>query len=416
VGRRARVGTTATTFPVVAVALGSVLLLAAVLSVALLGDELRYPDERDYLRLARSLADDGRFAIRGEPTASRPPGYPFLLAPFVAIGVGTAPLRLVNFVCLAGTAYCVYRLVRLVAPPAYGYLAAAGVIIYPFSLYTAGTFYPQVPSALALVGSVLLLHRGIDRRSHRLASVALSGLLFGASILMVPNQAFLVLVVVAWIAFIRPHRRTAVLGVFLAATAVLPAAWTARNLVRFEEVVFISTNGGLNLLLGNSEDAGANSGVNVDISRYEARGRRLGEFERDRYYRDAALDWVRDNPGDALALYARKVANYFNFRNDLYVNEEASPLRDVIGAVSFLPLLALLAVRLALARRYPPCRLEGLVIGLYLSNAVFLALFFTRVRFRLPLDLLLIAGLCIFLARAAPEWRRLRATEALADA
>ena len=137
-------------------------------------------------------------------------------------------------------------------------------------------------------------------------------------------------------------------------------------------------------------------------------GRQLDEFERDRYYRDAAFDWVGDHPGAAATLYVRKVANYFNFRNDLYVDEEASPLKDLVSALSYLPLLALLAVRLAVVRRFPLSRLEALIVALYLSNALFLALFFTRVRFRLPLDLLLIAGLCVFAARALPEWRRQR--------
>jgi hypothetical protein len=369
---------------VVVVVLALVVVGAGLLSVALLGNELRYPDERDYLRLTHHLVEDGRFAIHTRPTASRPPGYPFLLAPFVALGVGTAPLRLVNFACLAGAAYAAFRLVRLVAPRNYAYGAAAGVVAYPFSLYTAGTFYPQVPSALALIAGVFFLYRGVEQGRRGLLSVGAGGLLLGVSVLMVPNHAFLVLIAAVWAA-----------------------------LVQFDEVVLISTNGGLNLLLGNSEDAGANSGVNVDIERYEAEGRRLDEFERDRYYRDAAIDWVQDNPGAAATLYLRKVANYFNFRNDLYVDEEASPLKDFVGAVSYLPLLAILAARLALVRRFPLTRLEGLIVALYLSNALFLAAFFTRVRFRLPLDLLLIAGLCVFAARAMPEWRRRRASGAV---
>ena len=399
---------------VVVVVLALVVVGAGLLSVALLGNELRYPDERDYLRLTHHLVEDGRFAIHTRPTASRPPGYPFLLAPFVALGVGTAPLRLVNFACLAGAAYAAFRLVRLVAPGNYAYAAAGGVVVYPFSLYTAGTFYPQVPSALALIAGVFFLYRGVEQGRRGLLSVGAGGLLLGVSVLMVPNHAFIVLIAAVWAAVVSDAgRRLVVVAVLLLGAAVLPATWTVRNLVQFDEVVLISTNGGLNLLLGNSEDAGANSGVNVDIERYEAEGRRLDEFERDRYYRDAAIDWVQDNPGAAATLYLRKVVNYFNFRNDLYVDEEASPLKDFVGAVSYLPLLAILAARLALVRRFPLTRLEGLIVALYLSNALFLAAFFTRVRFRLPLDLLLIAGLCVFAARAVPEWRRRRASGAV---
>jgi hypothetical protein len=58
--------------------------------------------------------------------------------------------------------------------------------------------------------------------------------------------------------------------------------------------------------------------------------------------------------------------------------------------VTYLPLLFLFVVRLALWRRRRPGELEKLLIWLYLGFAVFEAIFLSRVRYRVPLEALLI--------------------------
>src|SRR4051794_8621874 len=67
-----------------------------------LGNTLLYPDERDFFALATNLAHSGRFTIDGRtPTAYRAPGYPLLLAIFVAVGASVRLLRIVNVAALA---------------------------------------------------------------------------------------------------------------------------------------------------------------------------------------------------------------------------------------------------------------------------------------------------------------------------
>ena len=63
------------------------------------------------------------------------------------------------------------------------------------------------------------------------------------------------------------------------------------------------------------------------------------------------------------------------------------------------PLLALLVVRLMLIRRLPLTDLEVLFLSLYLAAGMAYAIFFTRIRYRLPFDWLLIALDAIFVAR-----------------
>jgi hypothetical protein len=68
-------------------------------------------------------------------------------------------------------------------------------------------------------------------------------------------------------------------------------------------------------------------------------------------------------------------------------------------------LTSILAVRLVLVRRDPLSSLEVLLLALYLGGAMAYALYFTRIRFRLPFDWLLVAVDALFLARVVARWR-----------
>lgn len=390
------------------VGLGVLTMVVGVAYSLSLGDELRYLDERWNFSIADNLLDGDGFSINGrDETTYRPPGYPVLILPFVALGAGAEVLRVVNFVALAATGGVVYLLVRQFARPAFGLLAAAATAFYPFSIYTAGTLYPQILATLPLVVAVWLLQREVGRPGRDGGTVrvlAVTGLLLGVSVMIVPNHLFLVLVMAAWTAWVLARAGRAVLVptvVLLAAALVLPVAWTVRNVATHDELFFISSNSGHVLLVGNSENTTANNGPSADITRYveEADARGYDEFERDRYYRSEAIDWITSHKAEAAGLYLRKLVNYFNASNDLYEQSEESPARDAIAYAAYLPVLALLVVRLALLRRVRPVPVERLVLLLYLSNALFMAIFFTRVRYRLPLDILLFAALAIFLGR-----------------
>jgi hypothetical protein len=174
----------------------------------------------------------------------------------------------------------------------------------------------------------------------------------------------------------------------------------------------VATNSGENFLLGNSENTTPDGGATVDISHYRAAAEPLGEVERDRFYRRQALDWMAENPGAALSLYLRKVLNYFNYRNVLVTDSESSRLRELVLMVSYWPVLLLGIGRLLYDRWVPLNRIELLLSGLYFSNALVSALFFTRIRFRIPFDFLLIALAASFVGRLIEAWRRAQSDDA----
>jgi 4-amino-4-deoxy-L-arabinose transferase-like glycosyltransferase len=85
-----------------------------------------------------------------------------------------------------------------------------------------------------------------------------------------------------------------------AVMAALLSPWMARNQGLFGRFVPISANAGANLWMGNNPDS---QGVYMALPA-EVRG--MDTAERDAYLGELAKEWMRENPGRALALALRK--------------------------------------------------------------------------------------------------------------
>lgn len=391
------------------IALAAVLLnLTGTLAYSVvLGETLRYLDERDYIALAGALAGGyGYSADLVGPTAYRPPGYPFLLWPVHLFSGGSVPaMRLVGVAALAGSVWLAYLLGRRAYSAAAGALAAVLLAGYPLLGYTATALYPQVPALFLVLLFLELTFRALSPGRRRWVPAVGAGLAAGLLILTVPSFGPTVSLVLAWLVWRRlrpdsrpPQSRRAVLStavVLLAAAVLAPGAWCVRNAVQLREFVLISTNNGVNLLLGNHPGAAVTEGAGGDLSAYRQyfAGRDPTEVELDRYFRDQAIGWITSHPADAALLYASKVAHTFSFRDELATGEQEDPVQDLVSALSFYPVLALAGVRLLLARRRPLSEVERLTVALVVVNVLLLAVFFTRLRLRMPLD-----GLIIVLA------------------
>jgi hypothetical protein len=351
-----------------------------------LGDTLRYPDERDYYALATNLTRSGIYALDGvHATAFRPPGYPFMLALLYAVVPSVIVMRMLNFVLLGVSIYLVRCIIRFHASPVAALAGSILVVLYPVLFYTAGTLYPQTLIATCLLGVLYVT----SMKHISTYGYALVGLLAGFLVLTVPNILPILLIIFGWIWYTKKPSRLQS-GFMLLWLLLIPGVWIWRNFQVFDAFVFVSSNGGYNLLLGNAEHTTPNSGVNTDISRYTAVGDKLDEIARDHYYQSQALEWIRHHKAEATQLYVFKLINHFNYRNELYTSSESSPLRDLVMLATYGSMLLLVSTRIVLAKLVPFSRFELLLLALYLAHALVSAIFFTRIRFRLPFDYLLI--------------------------
>jgi 4-amino-4-deoxy-L-arabinose transferase-like glycosyltransferase len=376
---------------------GFVMALSAIFTIAIAvhsGPQLRYGDEQAYRQMAVDLIHRHVYTTDGlRPSAYRPPGYAWFLLPAVFLGASNVALRILNAICLSGAQLFLFLLVRCIARESTAAIAVILTLAYPVLLYSATLLFPQtLGSALLLCGLWLLLRS----RSMTIAAGVVAGLVWGFLILTIPTFLVLAAVTIAAIGWRRRRARTGLVAA-VAVIGLLLSGWSYRNYRVFHTFVLVSTNGGVNLLLGNSEDATGNSRSDALPRHYAVVGHsQPNEAAADRYYSHEAKQWILQHPGQAARLYVEKLIHYFGFIDNLTTNDTSSQAvsqtgRMAIMVLTYGPLLFLFGLRLALCRKFPLASGEFLLAGLYLLNAAFASLFFTRIRFRLPLDWLLLA-------------------------
>ena len=252
-------------------------------------------------------------------------------------------MRIVNFALLSIIFLIVHKLLSIKTNELSSLIFLILIIIYPVIFYTAGTLYPQVLISFFIV---LILYLLFNNKDFSLSKSIFTGILFGLLALTSPILISTIFVIAVWIYFTMLRHKIKVLIIIFLVSLSVTAIWTVRNYIAFDHFVLISTNGGINLLLGNSEYTEPNSGINVNINKYEKAADHFNEVEQDHYYRNKALKFILHNKKHSIYLYFQKVLNYFNYKNELYVQSESSNLRNIIMLISYGILLLLFLTRL----------------------------------------------------------------------
>ncbi len=385
-------------------AIASVLILIVMLSGIMyslyLGDTLRFlPDEQDYYDLATNIAKSFSYSLDNiNPTAYRPPGYPLFLSFPRYFGGGVIILRILNFFILGFGIYLIYKILRREHSGIAGLIGVVLIIGYPVMFFTSGTLYPQILASVLFL-LIIYIYTG---EPDKVWIYALCGLLFGFLIITVPTFIFTLLLFPVWLG--RKNKQLMGYLTMIGIALIILGAWGIRNYKQFNEFVFISTNSGENLLLGNSENTTPSGGRTIDISKYSSIAETYNEVERDQYYRSKALEYIKDNPIRTAQIYVLKVLNYFNFRNELVTESEESQIRDAVVLLTYGFLLITFILRLAMVRTIKMSYFERNMTIIYIASALFSAIFFTRIRFRIPYDYLLIMVVALFLAKLVDRY------------
>lgn len=250
--------------------------------------------------------------------AHYPVGYPALVGlGYALFGAHAVVAMFLNAVVGALGVGAVHRIALrfgVVRAARVGGLLAAfdpGLVFYTPALMTEGF----VASLLAIAGAVALWAGGALARGRWLSSVVVLGLVFGACTLVRP-QCLVLAPLFGLFAVPADASRTlrATAGALTTAIAVLCCApWTARNCARMERCVFVSANGGWNLLIGTARQGGG-AWVSVDEIGVPLECREVfGEADKDVCFGRAGLRRIADAPLQWLALAPAKLATTFDF-------------------------------------------------------------------------------------------------------
>ncbi|WP_354559086.1 MULTISPECIES: hypothetical protein [unclassified Rhodococcus (in: high G+C Gram-positive bacteria)] len=380
-----------------------VIILIAVFCVVM-HEGVRYSDEQGYLELGKGVGQFGVYQLNGLATAYRPPAWPLWISTTFIIDSPGWVVFVIPAILLMASAVLASSIGYRIGGQIAGITAPILVGLYPVNLYTATTLYPQtlaLACILALWAMWIFAPTVTSSKCRAVVAVG-AGLTASCLALAVPTLALtaavLLLAVVVTFWRIGARLAAALSVVFAAGTWLI---WVVRNYITIGEAVFLSTSSGFNLLLGNSPNATADSGVSADISpsvEY-ATAHGMGELSRNDFYSTEARSWITSNPEEFSILYVKKLVNYFSPYNEPHsAAQNNATVQALIATVAFGSILVLCIVRILGRESIKMHANEWVVIALFFANGPIMALYFTRTRFRQPLDGLMAVEAAIGLA------------------
>ena len=361
-------------------------------------------DAETYYWAARALAAGEGWEER---VYWQPPGYPYFLATVLRIaGPGFLAPRLVQAVLGALTAALTCALGARVFGRAVGLGAGLVVALYGLLVYyDAELLAPSLAICLQMA-TLWSAARAPEERGGR--GWLATGLLGGLT--AVVNAPALVLLPVLAVA----ARRRAGWVLLGAVLAIAPV--TARNWIQGGELLLISSNGGINLYLGNNprsdETVGMRPGRDWQaLVRAPALHGVTGAGPASRFFTERVTAYARQDPGGFARLQIRKLGlllagNEIPRNQEIYPTRAWSPVLRVLLwkvpglAFPFGLLLPLAVVGLGVAGRRAPV----LAVSLVLLGLTVVA-FFVTARYRAPL-----VPLLALFAAAGVRWALVEAT------
>ena len=356
-------------------------------------------DEQEWDGAARAFLTLG--VMHPDIGAYRPPLYPLMLAGIYGV-TGHAPFAARMWQALLGAATCglLYGIGRRIGGETAGVIAAGMGAVYPLFVFFSGVLMAET-LLVFLTTAVLLVSLRFEATPSFGNAVTL-GILSGLSVLCKPVAlAWIPLLLWGWwrrsaLVYRRRMARAAAVAGAMGLT-LLP--WAVRNAVSSGYFVPVSSNLGMNLMIGNEPEA---TGVYRNEADYLGLFDRMTEpsahpVARDRQAARQTLRWIAGSPGRFAKLAVRKLVWLWS-----PLVEGESAVRNLIAFFSCGPVLALGVWGTFRSRGCPEAWGVGsLLIALSVAHAVF----FAHTRFRMPADAALMGPAAWMLARRWRQWR-----------
>lgn len=259
-------------------------------------------------RLSRGLGYVKEAGTQLVPTAYRPVGYPFFLSLIYRVcGPSIAAAKVAGLLLGLATVALSYLLGRLCVGERAAKVAALIIALIPGQVVYANFLATETLSTPLLLASIYIV---IRYRENLLVSLA-AGALIGATALVRPPVLTLPAVVLVYYlaSRMKPVEALASFALIMAGMLVVLSPWMARNYMAFRRLIWVSTNGGTNLFIGNNPAA---TGTHVRVM-HMLKSRT--EIERNDEAFSKALCFIADNPGTFLVLGVKKV--YYLYEGDL---------------------------------------------------------------------------------------------------
>ena len=342
-----------------------------------LQDGFYFWDSISYTRAAGNLLSAGEFP----ETFQRSPGYPvFLAALFAVFGNSILAIRLVESVTGALLAVVIAMLGKRVGGVGVGALAGVLWSIYPLGIFIAGLVYPNgLMTMLLACGALCLLpesHKNLSRKR-----VFVGGVLLGAAALTVSAGLATIVMISLWLVYWgRPHRLMfATLFILGAALTIVP--WTVRNFHVHGRLVAIEPR-----IERHLPRVAGSPGDDPD-NRVKGILRRPDVFAA-RFAREFLHFWQLYP--DRIGMSRQHVRDRFHQQDSRIVKDTIFGMNRLINLVSILSTLPLFVFgiigTIAMGLRKEQRRELSMLWTMILSFSLGYSLFFTQMRYRIPIE------------------------------
>jgi 4-amino-4-deoxy-L-arabinose transferase-like glycosyltransferase len=368
-----------------------------------------WPDSERYLQAAANVAAGQGPMVSPSNRTGVDPGYPLLLSwPMRAwsddIGKVVAAARWLNVAAGLATVVFTAYLGRLLFGSLAGLVAAGMLAIQPIQIYFHALVLTEVLYTTLLIGSLYALARYmLGGGAANLFGCAIGlglGSLIRSSGLFLPILLLPVVAYAGWRSASGQSRMSNAVSAFVTfcicyACVLIPAAY--RNYRILGAFVPVRTGVGESLLEAVGPWADGGPGMQKIQRPLYPEG--ANEYVRDRMDRNAAVGYIRQDPGRFLRLAGNKFLRTWNFRMNM--PDFRRPLYDVLAMLSTIPIFALAIAGWIRHRRQVSRWSLLLVPGLYFTalHMVFVG----SVRYRYPVmpEIMVLAGAALVRPSAA---------------
>ena len=316
------------------------------------------------------------------------PGYYYFLALLYAIFGRELDLILkLQFLLGLGTYILTYVIAKQIFNKGVAMISVIICSFYGLFMVYEGLFLSAVLDTFLMLLVVFLILKAIDRQS--LIWFLLTGLIMGLSAISRPTMILMAPFIVIWIAFrMRKERKQLLLGIIGVCLGIVVAIapCTIRNYIYSHKFILISSNGPINLWIGNNPDAIGT----YYLSPYADILRKKEQKDGDKVWTSDVINFIKERPGQYANLLFKKFCVFWGAweppDNDIIYErfKENCPLLRMPFVLVFgmIAPLGLVGMLFSMRRWWNKAFLLYLVFTIYMLATI---AFFVQARFRIPI-------------------------------
>ncbi len=263
------------------------------------------PDEHTYLQMAETIKA-GKGLAYPQVTASMPPVYPYFVALFTFLPIAPLfALRLFQAILGGILSVLIFMLGKEMFNNRTGILSSLIYSFYPVLIFFSGlalseTLYTFL--TFLFIFSLYFLYRTPSWKWILSSGItgALSALTRPSTISLIPFIYFLCILFV--------FRKKSIMPILssLLILVIAYSPWVIRNWVVFHHFIPTTTDGGWVLYSGNNPMNKSGGGIEgVDV-KFPEEAKQLNEIERDKYFKQKAMEFIRTHPKRFIMLSFKK--------------------------------------------------------------------------------------------------------------